>query len=464
MGQDINNSFTDTILRYGEWPKPESKNFAEVKDPILFQEVIEIAFDEGHVSLNKLISKNEGLSKRLFNYWLVDKPTKTTIMGLLGAMKNFGWMRESSPGEYILSEAGLIIHEYASDLKLFRRKLLKEMYKRYVFPGWIISRLVSLNPEGQGQIVLPSPIKTWKPKQRLWEDSEWSEDLSEQVLNASQTANEIFPKSFPMSDDIWLKQVAFNWEQISSGRRRRVSKTPKKHLSSDKKPGIQGFSPRERLAQAMRDAAVDLLFSPWSTLEAISHGAQVLDIELEYGKGLYRLPPRAFRAWCPRLDSLELIVYTDYYPAISGRLIFPCAVFRNSGTNPPFEIIDGVSDPFGKELYLFQPEWSSFKMKYFKSLLDAYGMVSRRVGSLYVSLLDVRDEVCRQLRLSTTLFDEFLENTYRESIIGESKMIKGYSISLESDIRPDQQSAFGLLRRPIYIDKIPHSLIAIAYA
>ena len=462
MDQDINSSFSNIILNYGNWPRPESKNFAEVKDPVLFQEVIEIAFKEGFVSLNKLISESGGLSRRLFNLWLVDKPTKTTIMGLLIAMKNFGWLEENSPGEYNLSKAGLIINEYASDFKLFRRKLLQEMYKRYVFPGWIISRLMTLNPKGQGQIVLPSPVKTWKPKRRLWEESGWSEDLSEQVLMASHLANKIFPGSFPVDDKIWVLQVEYNWEQISSGRRR-VSRIRNNQLSLSRKPGVQSFAPRERLTQAMRDAAVDLLFSPWSTLEAVSHGAQILDLELEYGKGLYRLPPRSFRAWCPRLDSLELIIYTDYYPAISGRLIFPCAVFRKNGNYPPFEIVKGISDPQGNDLYLFQPKWDSFRNQYFQSLIEAYGIVSRRIGSLYVSLLDVRDEVCRQLRLSSTLFDEFLEYTYRESIVGESKMIEHYSISLESDIRPDQKSAYGLLRRPVYINKVPYSLIAIAY-
>jgi hypothetical protein len=79
------------------------------------------------------------------------------------------------------------------------------------------------------------------------------------------------------------------------------------------------------------------------------------------------------------------------------------------------------------------------------------------MGTLYVSLLDVRDEVCRQLRLSTTIFDKFLAHAFRESLHSEAAQ----SISIESDVREDQRSGSGLLRRPVWIDGVPYSLVAI---
>jgi hypothetical protein len=60
------------------------------------------------------------------------------------------------------------------------------------------------------------------------------------------------------------------------------------------------------------------------------------------------------------------------------------------------------------------------------------------------------------------MFDKLLENAYEHAMREMATNGKSFSISLESDIRPDQRSAVGLNQRPIYIKRIPHSLIAIS--
>lgn len=451
-------SILETIVSYRNWPEPVSKDFGEVRDPILFLEVLGITYNEGQISLHGLNSESTGLSKRLKNLWVVDKPTPTTIKGILSAMRGFGWLIEKIPNEYELSKEGLEIYQLSSNTKLFRRKLIEKMYERYVTPGWLVSRLLNLNPIGQGQVVLPSPLKNWIPRVVPWENCVWTDKYAEEVVNSAKKARKVFPGSFPIDDEDWVEQVEYNWNQISSGVRRRVAKI-KRGQQIKVKPGVRHFSPRERLTQAMRDASVDLLFSPWSTIDQLQLGFKILEV----GAKLYRLPPRSFRAWCPRLEALELIFYTDYYPTISGRLIFPCGAFRDNATTPPFEKINGIKDPEGRFLYLNQPDWETIRVKYINTLLKGYSTISRRIGSLYVSLLDVRDEVCRILRLSSILFDNYLENAYRESIRGDVRELRKISISIESDIRPEQTSGYGLLRRPVYIDNIPQSLIAISH-
>ena len=66
-----------------------------------------------------------------------------------------------------------------------------------------------------------------------------------------------------------------------------------------------------------------------------------------------------------------------------------------------------------------------------RHFLGTYQRYSRKAGALYVSLLDVRDEVCRQLKLSSILFDTFIEAEYRESIQEKSRL-KNLTTSLES--------------------------------
>ena len=219
------------------------------------------------------------------------------------------------------------------------------------------------------------------------------------------------------------------------------------------------YAPRGRLSQAIREASVDLLFSAYRPLRQFPMPIELCD----FRSGKHPIPPRAFRAWCPRLDALEFVFYTDWHPLISGRLIFPCASFREAGDAPPFEVLSRIRDPAGRSLFLYQPTWEYMKERFMRVLLDCYGRLSRRVGALYLSLLDIRDEVCRQLRLSSIVFDNLLETAYEELVREDITIGERVSISLESDIRPEQRSGYGMLRRPVYIGGVPHSLIAISH-
>ena len=449
----------DEAAARGLWPTPKSRDFSQLSDPLLFAEVLEIAHKEHHVSAEKLTSESEGLRKILRHLWVVERPTMTTIKGLLSAMKSFGWLEESQPAYLRLTPDGLQVYRICKqNKKLFRRVLAEQMHRRYVIPGWIVSRLLSLNPSGQGEIVLPSPPKDWQPVPLPWGRREWTPELKLQTVRAAETANKFFPGSFPVEVELWLQHVEANWDKIGSQARRKVSKRIREAKSPDERTDIGTYAPRGRLSQAMREAAIELLFSAYHPIQKFQLPMKVLEFRSER----HPIPPRAFRAWCPRLDALEFIFYTDWHPSISGRLLFPCGAFRERAETPPFEVLSEISDPRGRPLCLYQPTWEYLKGQFINILLDSYGHLSQRVGALYLSLLDVRDEVCRRLRLSSTIFDNLLETAYRE-LIRENVIIgERVSISLESDIRPEQRSGYGMLRRPVYINGVPHSLIAIS--
>ena len=437
------------------WNTPKSRNFAELSDPSLFEEVLRIAYHNGNVSLPMLISSKNGLRQRLKRLQVVEAPTKTNIIGLLSALQKFGWLKniKYKPGILILTEDGYsVLNRITNNKSIFLRILAEKMHERYVIPGWIISRLLDLNIARQGEIVLPSPLKSWQPKKRKWEDFDWSAELSQQVTLTAERANKVFPGSFPTENTIWQKEVREAWMRLSTVKQKKVSKSKELNSSSPEKPKIATFSPRGRLAIAMRDAAINLLFSERCP------GKEYPDFQL----GKHPIPPRAFRAWIPKLEVLELIFYTDSHPLVSGKLIVPCGAFREKAKSPPFEKINKIKDPLDRSLWLFQPSWRYIKKDFIDSLLNTYRMISKSIGSLYVNLLDLRDEVCRQLRLSTLLFDKLIETAYREAVTENLLSGKKISISLESDIRPEQLSAYGLLRRPVYIDNVPHSLIAIS--
>jgi hypothetical protein len=66
--------------------------------------------------------------------------------------------------------------------------------------------------------------------------------------------------------------------------------------------------------------------------------------------------------------------------------------------------------------------------------------------------------VCRQLRLSSICFDDFLKQAVQELPTNDFS----WSIAVETDIREEQRSGFAQLRRPVYLDLVPHTLIALA--
>lgn len=427
------------------WATPKSRDFGALADPAVYAETLEIAKKEGVVSAAKLRSSVQGLRQRLRRLSLVENPSITSVTGVLKNLTEFGWLIASDPGgpQFRLTKIG---EEVASQLMIapdgFRRRLVIALHDRYVIPGWMISRLHLLNPSGQGEVVLPSPSKQWQPSSRRWEDSGWTADLEEQARAAVDIANSVFPGSFPIELDKWLAYTRSEWVEIG----RRQSKMQEKRNPTQ-------FAPRERLTQAMREASIALLFSNTQP------GSRICDFVEDVKAPLSR---RSFQAWCPRLDDFELMFYTDSHPNISGRLLFPCSTYRRNGRSLEYEPLTGIEDPKGRTLHLHRPNWDQVEDRFLRVLMDSYGRISKSAGSLYVSLLDVRDEVCRRLRLSSLLFDNMLTRAYRETISVQALPEFPLTISLESDVRPEQRTGHGLLRRPVYIDGIAHSLIALA--
>ena len=216
---------------------------------------------------------------------------------------------------------------------------------------------------------------------------------------------------------------------------------------------VDRFSPRQRLTMAMQEASIALLFGV-----VPPHGGGP-DIHTR-GTRKYIISeksPRMMRLWTARLEDLNMLFYTDNVHDVAGRLIFPVAVFLKSPKTDDFTRQDGIVSPRQETLYYHMPDWDRHSETFMKTLHDVHWMVSQRVGSFYVSLLDVRDETCRQLRISAAWFDELLHCAVGHCLGADCL----WSLSIESDVREDQRSAHGLQRRPVWQGATPYSLIAI---
>jgi len=433
------------------WPPQKSRSIGLFTDLRLFSEALELAYEQGIITKQELV---EDIPQRVKGLLFIESQSERGVEHLLRELRSFKWISFVHPSpksmdnaKYCVTDEGKKAFELFKHSKRdFLRLLTTKMHDLYTIPGWFIHRLWAINPKGQGEVIIPIPPRDWRPESRKWEDKNWTDELATQTKKSLQLIKSVTTGAFPIEKDVWIGKVKEAWNRLSNLKRRKVAKSTNAS-QSEKKEKIKTYTPRRRLAMAMQEAAVKHLFSN----EPPNSNAR------DFPKRREPLYPRTYMAWCPRLESLELIFYTDVHPLVPGRLIFPTSVFRTSAPKNKFEELNSIKNPHEETLWLHRPGWESMKELFFKVLTQEHQRAYTRLGSLYVPLLDVRDEVCRQLRLSAARFDNFMEKALRESLRPESKL----SISVETDIREDQRSAHRLIRRPVLIGLVPHFLIAI---
>ena len=424
------------------WPTPKRRSLSASSDLRLFYEAIEF------INKFELVSKKQikqELSARVKGLKLIKNISDTGIENLIRELKAFGWIYADRPGIIERSDLGMfkltnegkkVLEIYKYNKREFLNKLITKMHVEYVIPGWFIDRLWKLNPEGQGQVIIPTPLKSWNPKSKLLEDSKWNDEYAIQVLKSYDTINRISPNSFCVDKNTWVNSVKEAWERLSS-------------LKNKKEITHQKFAPRNRLSISMKEAAVGLIFNNKI------FGSDKKD----FNTTKTPIAPRTYMAWCPRLEELELIFYTDFNPLIPGRILFPVCVFKPFDTLVDgYEFIDKVKNQNGDYLALHRPKWEDFRKIFMVNLYTIYQGIYLRNKSLYVSIQNLRDEVCRQLRLSSSSFEDFLSRLIKESI---DNKVSSLTISIETDIREDQRQGYQLERRPVRINGKFASLIAI---
>ena len=420
------------------WPTPSGRIVGMFTDLSLYAVALALAAEQEFVSIHAL---QEQIGPRLRKMLLVKQQSERTITDLVRELTIFQWLKPSGRGQsgshfayYSITKEGQEALRLAHfQESAFLRLLAVKMHEAYTIPGWFIARLWKINPHG-GEVIIPAPLPDWRPISKSWNDFKWDTLLIKQTQRALESAKQANECAFPISEQDWQEAVQRAWERISN--------------LSPHEPKAESYRPRPRLAIAMREASVSLLFSN------IPYGLKNSDFPGS------RLPvhPRTYMGWCPRLEALELLFYTDWHPKINGRLLFPTSLFRKSATQGKFEALSAIQHPDGSTLCLYQPEWETIRTSFLETLISVHGLIARRGGLLHVSLLDTRDEVCRQLRISSLCFNRFLEKTLQEL----PSLDYPWSIGIATDVREELSSGTGLLRHPVYVHRVPHTLLGLA--
>ena len=422
--------------KHVSWPTPRSFGVGLFTDFRLYGEALYIAQKKIFFTIEDL--SNE-LPDRVKGLMYVGGFKRRTYQDLLRELLLYNFIEKlpNTPFYKITEEGADFVNISFSSPETANALLLKKMQEVYVTPGWLINRLWELNPEGQGQIVIPTPIKDWKSKPRQWEDYAWNDELKSVCIETYNTINAILPKSFPLSLEEWIVNLEKEFE--------RQGKLKPRRKNTEASVQKVKYNPRGRLSMAMKNISVEMLFSRRNPIHQ----------ENDLSNLRSQLKHRSFVVWCPRLEEFGLIVYTDYKPEIPGRLIFPTCTFENRDDREDYQKIDSVNTPANDPLFIYSPKWENINKLFIKVLRETYDDYYNVQRIIYISLQDIRDEVCRRVRISTKLFDTFLKKTYEASIKGEINL----SISLETDLREDMKVQVN--RRGVYVDNTLYTLIAI---
>lgn len=443
INQNINVNFVNIwqlmleLAPYNEvWPTPQSFGVGLFTDFRLYWEALSVAITKPSFSIDDII---EELPYRVRGLMFVEGFKLRTYQDLIRELVQYHYIEKyNGASRYEITEEGkAFLLLYKESPRKAQQHLLEKMQSVFITPAWLINRLWELNPYGQGQICIPAPLKDWKTLPRPWNDYLWTCELEDISSFTYDKINNILPNSFPINKTTWLSTLKIEYERAGTLR-------PRRSVSYEEIKKVN-YNPRARLSMAMKNVAVKLLFSRLNPKTN----------KWDFANSRAQLTHRAFTVWCPRLEEFGLLMYTDYKPEIPGRLVFPTSVFKPYGKYPNYEHVRSLQTPSGKELYIFTPSWSEIRHTFLKVLCETYDYFYNMQRIIYISSQDIRDEVCRQIRINPKLFDIFLKNTYIESLKGLLQM----SISLETDLRQDMKVQIN--RRGVYIDNNLYTLIAI---
>ena len=435
---DDGSSHANREVHMLQWPAPRQPQIALVGDLTVHADVLAIVAAQPDATVALV---NRELAPRLRASRQVERYGPATVRGVLEELSHYGWLssRIADVGGkrqrvYSISDTGTSAERMAAEgSRLFLRLFADRMQAAYTIPGWFVDRLWKINPTS-GEVILPAPVPDWEASSAARDAGVWCRELEQLTEESAHAARRASPSAFPVTDQDWVRAVTEAWEHVK-GRKRRT-----------KSAALDNFAwTRAGLALAMRIAALRLLFC------GTPYGHTTPDIPIERPLAVKTLKP-----WCPRLQTFEMIGYTDSLPEVSGRLLYPTSVFRESAPGDQYTRVETICHPDGRSLYIHLPAWEGVRERFWQILIAAYQGVTKRVLSRYVSLLDVRDEVCRQLRLSTLAFDEHFARLLEEPLLACS-----WQVSIETDVREGQQAGGQAERRPVYVNNTPYTLIAL---
>ena len=203
------------------WPTPSLYGVGHFTEFNLYREALMIAHSKGYIDKAMLISE---IPQRVKGLLLIDSISESLYTDLIRELTHYGFIKRESKNDYyrITDDGYYFLDLCISDNEKSLDMLLNKMQKVFITPAWFINRLWELNPTGQGQIVIPLPLKNWHPVSRKWSDNTWSSELNEVSAETILLVNKKIPGSFPYDENEWLNDLSAEFLRLGSQRSRHL--------------------------------------------------------------------------------------------------------------------------------------------------------------------------------------------------------------------------------------------------
>jgi len=167
-----------------------------------------------------------------------------------------------------------------------------------------------------------------------------------------------------------------------------------------------------------------------------------------------------FNIWVERGKQFGIVHTSDFFPSVSGRVVYPTSIITKEIKNTDFEC--AFEYPHEDKLFIHKPRWDKDvnQHDFVKFLSEAYYDIKNIQRSHFVSLPDIREKVCYRMRISSFIFNDFLEKAYLMSLKGSTRV----QIALEADRLPHETNAIYLKREPVLVNGKYKNIIAIDYS
>lgn len=180
---------------------------------------------------------------------------------------------------------------------------------------------------------------------------------------------------------------------------------------------------------------------------------------------------RSLEALSSRLSRMEIMGYSDYIQH-GGRLLFLCSwvtpflksPFTQQNQNfqkfcfEAFRADNKQASLFEEQSLIFhQPQYQLIKGQFEDSLEKAFNKFYYRQHKQFVSIPDVRETVCFDLKISAKTFDKLMTEVYKDSFNRQSRL----EITLSSDPSYVEYGLERWHRDPLYLDGIQMTIVKI---
>ena len=169
----------DFGLPKATWPAPKLYGVGNFTEFGLYQVALTIAKINGFINQEVLMSE---IPQRIKGLVVVDSISSTSYQYLIRELLHFQFIAKQynaseKTEKYIITSYGTSYLSLCStNSEAALDFLLEKMQDVFITPAWFVKRLWELNRIGQGQIVIPLPLKEWHPKSRIWTENNWDQE------------------------------------------------------------------------------------------------------------------------------------------------------------------------------------------------------------------------------------------------------------------------------------------------